>query len=90
MNNQQLADSVLGRAVRSGHGRSDRGYNDDKELVTIAEMEALLAVGAKESGEAGLNAKQIGGTYRHDVNYGDHNFVAVSEEPYEWGSQRQE
>ena len=69
------AGELLEHAKRNKRGRRDVGYEDDKQLCYPDDILMLIDAGAEV---VRVNAKQVGGTYRHDVVFDGHSFVAGS------------
>ncbi|MBM3232390.1 hypothetical protein FJZ21_03380 [Candidatus Pacearchaeota archaeon] len=78
----KIAEALLLEAKNERKGRRVEGYRDNKHLITVKGIEALL--GVRETKIISLNSpisKNVGASY-HEVLYGDHTFIATSPNPH--------
>jgi len=67
----------LAKAVK--RGKKEKGYHDNKMLVTLSGIESLIGAGARI---INLNRPSVGNKYVHEVLYEDHLFITSSAKQY--------
>ncbi|MEK6898964.1 MAG: hypothetical protein AABW79_02615 [Nanoarchaeota archaeon] len=83
LNYEERANELIRKCVKCKVGNREEGYTDDKCLVTLDGMEALIGAGArirslnKPSGDL----TNGGSYYECNVRYRDRTFIYISHSP---------
>ena len=72
---KQRAENILKEAIAAKEGSRKEGYNDNKRLVNLEELTALIYAGGRI---VNLNSEMTDHRYIHEVLYKEHKFMVTT------------